>query len=73
MVDIVRNGLINVSEQSKQMPPRIPHLTTAFIVKTTKILSNPLDPMFKSVSSFVLAKPMMDLYEVPEFLRLFHR
>ena len=73
MVDIVRNGLIGVLEQSKQaVPPRIPHLTTAFIVKTTKILSNPLDAMFKSVSSFVLAKPMMDLFEVPEFLRLFH-
>ena len=51
---------------------RIPHLTTAFLVKATKILSSPLDPMFKSISSFVLAKPMMDLFNVPEFLRLFH-
>ena len=55
------------------LPSRIPHLVTVFLIRSTKVLSNPLDPMFKSISSFVLAKPMMDLYEVPEFLRLFHR
>lgn len=71
LVDLVRNGLAEKLGEAK-IPPRIPHLTTAFIVKTTRILSNPLDPLFKSVSSFLLAKPMMDLFAVPEFLRLFH-
>ena len=28
--------------------------------------------MFKSISHFILAKPLMDLFTVPEFLRLFH-
>ena len=54
------------------LPPRIPHLVTAFLIRSTRVLSNPLDPLFKSISSFVLAKPVMDLFEVPEFLRLFH-
>ena len=72
LVDIVRNGLVTVMKEGSNFPPRIPHLTTAFIVKATKILSNPLDTMFKSVSSFILAKPMMELFEVPEFLRMFH-
>jgi hypothetical protein len=73
LVDLVRNGLLSVLEDRQdKTPPRIPHLATAFLVKASKILSNPLDSMFKSVSSFVLAKPMMDLFSVPEFLRLFH-
>ena len=71
LVDIVRNGLIAVLND-KPVPPRIPNLVSVFLIKSVKILSNPLDPMFKSISSFVLAKPMMELYEVPEFLRLFH-
>ncbi len=28
--------------------------------------------MFKSISHFILAKPLMELFTVPEFLRLFH-
>lgn len=72
MIDVVRNGLINVLNTETRVPPRIPHLTTSFLIKSTQILSNPLDPMFKSISSFVLAKPMMDLFVMPEFLRLFH-
>merc|ERR1712141_577163 len=78
LLDLIRNGLIAVigdkagAANKNVLPPRIPHLVTAFLIRSTRVLSNPLDPMFKSISSFVLAKPMMDLYEVPEFLRLFH-
>ena len=76
LLDLIRNGLIAVigdkSGAKNVLPPRIPHLVTAFLIRSTRVLSNPLDPMFKSISSFVLAKPVMDLFEVPEFLRLFH-
>merc|ERR1712062_124831 len=71
LVDLIRNGLIAVMSDDKSggtknlLPPRIPHLVTAFLIKSTKVLSNPLDPMFKSISRFVLAKPVMDLFEVP--------
>ena len=77
LLDLIRNGLIAVigdkgGGAKHVLPPRIPHLVTAFLIRSTRVLSNPLDPMFKSISSFVLAKPVMDLFEVPEFLRLFH-
>jgi hypothetical protein len=28
--------------------------------------------MYKSISNFVLAKPALSIYSIPEFLRLFH-
>lgn len=36
------------------------------------VLSNPLDSMYKALSSFILAKPTIDLFAIPEFLRLFY-
>ena len=68
----MRNGLIKVSNHDDGVVVRLPHITTSFLIHVTKILSNPLDTMFKSISHFILAKPLMDLFTVPEFLRLFH-
>ena len=51
---------------------RIPGILSAFLVRTCMILNNPLDPMYKAISSFLLAKPMLVVYGIPEFLRLFH-
>ena len=73
LLDIVRNGLIKVSnDNGERVTTRLPHITTSFLIHVTKILSNPLDTMFKSISHFILAKPLMELFTVPEFLRLFH-
>ena len=71
LLDLVRHGLVKVCGE-KDLLPRLPHITTSFLVHMTKILSNPLDTMYKSISQFILAKPVMDLFTVPEFLRLFH-
>ena len=51
---------------------RIPSILASFLVRTCLILSNPLDPMYKAVSNFLLAKPLLSIFSVPEFLRLFH-
>jgi len=51
---------------------RIPSVLSAFLVRTCMILNNPLDPLYKAVSNFLLAKPLLTVYSVPEFLRLFH-
>jgi len=58
--------------QEDQGVLRIPGILSAFLVKTCMILNNPLDPMYKAISNFLLAKPMLVVYGVPEFLRLFH-
>ena len=51
---------------------RLPSLVTVFLVRSVQILLTPLDPMYRAVTGFILAKPALDLYNIPEFLRLLH-
>jgi nucleolar pre-ribosomal-associated protein 1 len=71
LVDIVRNG-VRASKSPNMTTLKVPAVVTAFLAKICLVLRSPLDPMYKSMSSFVLAKPTMDLFKVPEFSRLFH-
>ena len=69
-INLIKNGII--SSSLSQNPPRLPSIVTVFLIQTSVILRNPLDPLYKSITSFVLAKPMLDCSNVPEFLRLFY-
>ena len=71
LVDVVRNG-VRASKSANIQTLRIPPLVTTFLSRICHVLRSPLDPMYKSISSFVLAKPALELFKVPEFLRLFH-
>ena len=71
LIDIVRNG-VRATKSANMETLRIPSLVTCFLGRACHVLRSPLDPMYKSVSGFVLAKPVLDLFKVPEFLRLFH-
>jgi len=68
LIDVVRNGLQSEGTTVK----RVPSVVTTFLVRACAILHSPLDPLYKPISSFVLAKPVIDLFSIPEFLRLFH-
>ena len=70
LVDVVRNG-VRASKSANIQTLRIPPLVTNFLSRICHVLRSPLDPMYKSISSFVLAKPALELFKVPEFLRLF--
>ena len=72
IIEVVKNGLAQQIDESDGVPKRVPSITTAFLTRATTILSSPLDPMYKSISSFILAKPSLDMFSVPNFLRLFH-
>ena len=71
LADMVRNG-VRASKSAQIQTLRIPPLVTNFLSRICHVLRSPLDPMYKSISSFVLAKPALELFKVPEFLRLFH-
>ncbi len=43
-----------------------------FLSRLCKLLLHPEDPCYGSLCQFVLAKPTMDLQNVPEFYRLFN-
>ena len=73
LIDVVRNGLQQSAvEGGGGVVKRVPSVVTTFLVKACAILHSPLDPLYRPISSFVLAKPVIDLFSIPEFLRLFH-
>ena len=72
LIEIVKNGLAQQIDENDGIPKRVPSIATAFLAKTTTIISSPLDSMYKPISSFILAKPSLDMFSVPDFLRLFH-
>ena len=72
LIEVAKNGLAQQVDENDGVPKRVPSIATSFLVRTTTIISSPLDPMYKSISSFILAKPSLDMFSVPNFLRLFH-
>ena len=72
LIEVARNGLAQQIDESNGVPKRVPSIATSFLVRATTVLSSPLDPMYKSISSFILAKPTLDMFGIPNFLRLFH-
>ena len=71
LIDVVKNGLAQQLDE-QGVPKRVPSITTVFLARITSILSSPLDPMYRALSSFILAKPSLEMFSVPEFSRLFH-
>ena len=82
LIDVVRNGVRAArskneetdeeGEKSSSISLRIPSIVSNFLARACQVLRNPLDPMYRAISGFILAKPALDLFSVPEFLRLFH-
>ena len=72
LIEVVKNGISQQIDDADGIPKRVPSIVIAFLAKSTTILSSPLDPMYKPISSFFLAKPALDMFSVPNFLRLFH-
>ena len=58
LIDVVRNGLQSTSSlEGGGVVKRVPSVVTTFLVKACTILHSPLDPLYRPISSFVLAKP----------------
>jgi hypothetical protein len=73
VVDMIRHGVHAASSSSSSsFPMRLPSITTVFVVRLCAVLRQPLHPMYRALSSFALAKPVLDVLRVPELLRLFH-
>ena len=70
LLDLIKNG-VALAKSSKTCL-RLPSLVTIFLVRSVQILLTPLHPMYRAITGFILAKPALDLYNIPEFLRLLH-
>lgn len=72
----IRNGIQNLTleaqKRKKSRIPRIPYISGIFFSRTINILMNPLNVLYRPLSTFLLIKNSFDFMTVPEFNILFH-
>ncbi|XP_037281588.2 nucleolar pre-ribosomal-associated protein 1 [Rhipicephalus microplus] len=52
--------------------PHVPCLVTGYLVSAIDVISNPGHFMFNAVADFLLAKPVLDIENVPDFYKMFY-
>uniref|UniRef100_A0A224YV24 Nucleolar pre-ribosomal-associated protein 1 n=1 Tax=Rhipicephalus zambeziensis TaxID=60191 RepID=A0A224YV24_9ACAR len=52
--------------------PHVPCLVTGYLVSAIDVISNPGHFMFNAVVDFLLAKPVLDIENVPDFYKMFY-
>lgn len=52
--------------------PHVPCLVTGYLVSAVDVISNPGHFMFNAVADFLLAKPVLDIENVPDFYKMFY-
>ncbi|KAJ2945368.1 hypothetical protein O0L34_g168 [Tuta absoluta] len=52
--------------------PRLPAVDALYLAKALMVSTAPMDPLYKPVNNFFIAKEILDLTVVPDFLSLFH-
>ncbi|XP_059057754.1 uncharacterized protein LOC131851288 [Achroia grisella] len=64
------NNKDDIIQDSKN--PRLPAVDALYLAKALMVSTAPFDPMYKPVNNFFIAKQLIDLTIVPDFLNLFH-
>ncbi|XP_049875966.1 uncharacterized protein LOC126373753 [Pectinophora gossypiella] len=52
--------------------PRLPAVDALYLAQALMVSTAPFDPLYKPVNNFFIAKQLVDLTVVPDFLSLFH-
>lgn len=65
VLHLVRNTLTCPGDQ-------LPTLLTAFLVESLRIIRTPADPLYRTVGRYLLARPLLDRFDIPLFYDLFH-
>lgn len=67
---------INNSENCKDFQdvknPKLPAVDALYLARALMVSTAPSDPLYKPVNNFLIAKEIVDLTVVPDFLSLFH-
>lgn len=70
LIDALRCGII--SSQSELDNVRLNCLVSTFLARTSLIATQPLNPLYSPLQTFLVAKPALDINAIPELLQLFH-
>ncbi|XP_076378630.1 nucleolar pre-ribosomal-associated protein 1 [Megalopta genalis] len=70
LIDALRYGITAL--ESKLNNVRLNSLVSIFFARTSLIATQPLHPLYSRLQIFLMAKPALDVYSIPELLQLFH-
>ncbi|XP_076686746.1 nucleolar pre-ribosomal-associated protein 1 isoform X3 [Andrena cerasifolii] len=70
LIDALRYGII--SSQSELDNVRLNSFVSTFLARTSLIATQPLNPLYSPLQTFLMAKPALDINAIPELLQLFH-
>ncbi|KAH9500431.1 nucleolar pre-ribosomal-associated protein 1 [Bulinus truncatus] len=66
------NFLLDLLNSSRDKTgQKLPYVIALFFARVVKLLLHPADPLYVPIFKFLLAKPEIDLHNVPEFYQLF--
>ncbi|XP_026759504.2 uncharacterized protein LOC113518736 [Galleria mellonella] len=68
----INNGNVADNIVGDLKNPRLPAVDALYLAKALMVSTAPFDPLYKPVNNFFIAKQLIDLTVVPDFLNLFH-
>lgn len=76
LFDCIRNGLgeltVEMRKTKKSRIPRVPYVSGIFLARTVNILINPLNELYRPLSSYITLQNSFNFLDVPEFNVLFN-
>lgn len=76
LFDCIQSGLgeltIEMRKTKKSRIPRVPYVSGIFLAQTVNILMNPLNELYRPLSSYITLQSSFNFLDVPEFNVLFN-
>jgi hypothetical protein len=69
-INILRNGIYSSELPMENI--RLNGFVATFLARTTFIMTQPLNPLYSTLQTFLMAKPILDLNTIPELLQLYY-
>ncbi|XP_034256988.1 uncharacterized protein LOC117654457 [Thrips palmi] len=67
-LSVMHEGIVALDGENT----RLPSIITVFLAKATLHIADPFSPLNKPLVKFILAKPVLNMRTIPEFLELMH-
>ncbi|XP_014232040.1 uncharacterized protein LOC106655945 [Trichogramma pretiosum] len=69
-IQLMRNGMIESGVPIEKL--RLNGFVSTFLAKASLVMRSPTDKLYKPIQSFLMAKPVLDINTIPEFITLFN-
>ncbi|KAG6451126.1 hypothetical protein O3G_MSEX006935 [Manduca sexta] len=73
-INTLRHSLASITQgiEESNRNPRLPAVDALYLARALLVSTAPADPLYRPVNNFFIAKQVVDVSVVPDFLSLFH-